>query len=78
MVGSSQTGSGKTLGFVLPALVRILNMVTYLMSYLKYIDISAQLKAIPHKWTDGPIAVVLVPTRELALQILNESKDYVR
>jgi len=62
MVGSSQTGSGKTLGFILPALVHI----------------KAQLEVQPHKWSDGPIALVLAPTRELALQIISESAEYVR
>lgn len=62
MVGSSQTGSGKTLGFVLPALMHI----------------QAQLKLQPHRWTDGPIALVLAPTRELAVQIIAESNAYVR
>eukprot|EP01110_Echinostelium_bisporum_P011811 TRINITY_DN585_c2_g1_i1.p1 TRINITY_DN585_c2_g1~~TRINITY_DN585_c2_g1_i1.p1 ORF type:complete len:442 (+),score=89.41 TRINITY_DN585_c2_g1_i1:96-1421(+) len=61
MVGSSQTGSGKTLGFMLPALVHI----------------QAQMAKSPHKWTDGPIALVLVPTRELAMQIQQEARKYL-
>lgn len=61
MVGSSQTGSGKTLGFILPGLVHIV----------------AQLKIEPHRWSDGPIVVVLVPTRELALQIIDDTQSYV-
>jgi len=62
MVGSSQTGSGKTLGFVLPALAHI----------------QAQLRLQPHRWSDGPLALVLAPTRELALQIISESNAYIR
>lgn len=62
MVGSSQTGSGKTLGFVLPAIKHI----------------QEQLKLQPLKWSDGPIALVLVPTRELAVQIIAESNDYFK
>ena len=50
LVGIAQTGSGKTLSFVLPAIVHILNQD-------------------PVRHGDGPIAVVLVPTRELAQQV---------
>ena len=50
MVGIAQTGSGKTLGYILPALVHI----------------SSQQ---PLNRGDGPIALILVPTRELAQQI---------
>ncbi|XP_055843498.1 ATP-dependent RNA helicase bel-like [Episyrphus balteatus] len=50
MVGVAKTGSGKTLGFILPAIVHI----------------KAQPPLEPG---DGPIALVLAPTRELAQQI---------
>lgn len=50
LVGVAQTGSGKTLGFMLPAIVHIKNQE-------------------PLKRGDGPIALVLAPTRELAQQI---------
>ncbi|CAH0754578.1 unnamed protein product [Bemisia tabaci] len=50
MVGVAQTGSGKTLGYILPAAVHIHNQE-------------------PLKPGDGPIALVLAPTRELAQQI---------
>lgn len=50
MVGIAQTGSGKTLSYILPALVHI----------------AAQ---PPLKPGEGPIALVLAPTRELACQI---------
>ncbi|VVC37287.1 RNA helicase, DEAD-box type, Q motif,Helicase, C-terminal,ATP-dependent RNA helicase DEAD-box, conserved [Cinara cedri] len=50
MVGVAQTGSGKTLGYTLPAVVHINNQE-------------------PLKKGDGPIALVLAPTRELAQQI---------
>jgi ATP-dependent RNA helicase DDX5/DBP2 len=50
MVGIAQTGSGKTLSFLLPAVVHIV--------------------AQPElKRGDGPIALILAPTRELAVQI---------
>ncbi|EAR96415.2 DEAD/DEAH-box helicase (macronuclear) [Tetrahymena thermophila SB210] len=50
LIGIAQTGSGKTLSFMLPALVHI----------------NAQ---DPVKPGEGPIALVLAPTRELANQI---------
>lgn len=50
MVGIAQTGSGKTLSYILPALVHI----------------AAQ---PPLKPGEGPIALILAPTRELACQI---------
>lgn len=49
MVGIAQTGSGKTVSFIFPALVHI----------------TAQ---DPLKHGDGPIVLVLCPTRELAIQ----------
>ena len=56
-VGIAKTGSGKTLGFVMPAIVHINNQ-----SYLKP--------------GDGPIVLILAPTRELAQQILTVAKDF--
>lgn len=50
MVGIAHTGSGKTLGYMLPALIHIKNQQ-------------------PLEKRDGPIALVLAPTRELAQQI---------
>lgn len=50
MVGIAQTGSGKTLSYILPALVHI----------------AAQPALKPG---EGPIALILAPTRELACQI---------
>lgn len=50
MVGIAQTGSGKTLSFILPALVHVKEQA-------------------PINRGDGPIVLVLAPTRELAVQI---------
>lgn len=50
MVGIAQTGSGKTLSYILPALVHIASQP-------------------PLQPGDGPIALILAPTRELACQI---------
>jgi ATP-dependent RNA helicase DDX5/DBP2 len=54
MIGIAQTGSGKTLGFILPAIEKCL------------------LKG-ERKKGDGPIVLVLAPTRELAIQIEQEA-----
>ncbi|XP_055684616.1 ATP-dependent RNA helicase p62 isoform X2 [Lutzomyia longipalpis] len=57
MVGIAQTGSGKTLGFILPAIVHINNQP-------------------PLARGDGPIALVLAPTRELAQQIQQVATEF--
>jgi len=57
MVAVAQTGSGKTLGYLLPALVHI----------------SAQ---PPLRPGDGPMALVVAPTRELAMQIQAEVEKF--
>lgn len=49
-VGIAQTGSGKTLGFILPGIVHIMNQPQIQRG-------------------DGPIVLVLAPTRELAQQV---------
>ncbi|CAG5093529.1 Similar to Ddx5: Probable ATP-dependent RNA helicase DDX5 (Mus musculus), partial [Cotesia congregata] len=50
LVAIAQTGSGKTLGYILPAIVHIIHQP-------------------PLSPGDGPIALILAPTRELAQQI---------
>ncbi|KAL6431224.1 hypothetical protein ACFW04_007135 [Cataglyphis niger] len=57
MVGIASTGSGKTLSYILPAIVHI----------------NSQPK-LSRK--DGPIALVLAPTRELAQQIQQVADDF--
>ncbi|KAG4069039.1 hypothetical protein HA402_008350 [Bradysia odoriphaga] len=57
LVGVAQTGSGKTLGYILPAIVHIKNQEEL-------------------KRGDGPIALVLAPTRELAQQIQQVVNEY--
>ncbi|XP_069992496.1 probable ATP-dependent RNA helicase DDX17 isoform X7 [Penaeus vannamei] len=56
-VGIAQTGSGKTLGYILPAIVHI--------NHQPYLERG-----------DGPIALILAPTRELAQQILTVAQDF--
>ncbi|MEW5299226.1 MAG: hypothetical protein WDW36_002261 [Sanguina aurantia] len=57
MIGLAQTGSGKTLSFLLPAVVHI-NAQPYLEA------------------GDGPIVLVIAPTRELAVQIQQECAHF--
>jgi len=59
MVGIASTGSGKTISFVLPALVHA----------------AAQ---PPLRENDGPIALILAPTRELCNQIEEVVTEYSR
>ena len=57
MIGIAETGSGKTLSYLLPAIVHI----------------NAQPILAPG---DGPIVLVLAPTRELAVQIQQEGERF--
>ena len=57
LVGIAKTGSGKTLGYILPAIVHINNQQ-------------------PLARGDGPIALVLAPTRELAQQIQQVATEF--
>ncbi|KNE70250.1 ATP-dependent RNA helicase DBP2 [Allomyces macrogynus ATCC 38327] len=57
VVGIAETGSGKTLSYLLPALLHI----------------GAQPKLRPG---DGPVCLVLAPTRELAVQIQQECAKF--
>lgn len=59
LVAIAQTGSGKTLGYLLPAIIHINNQ-----PYLER--------------GDGPIVLVLAPTRELAQQIQEVATDFGR
>lgn len=56
-IAIAETGSGKTLGFVLPALVHILDA--------KPIDTAKKGRSVDNM---GPIVLILAPTRELAMQ----------
>ena len=55
----AQTGSGKTLGFVMPALLHV----------------AAQ---APLRSGDGPIVLILAPTRELVMQISKDASTFGR
>ncbi|XP_043971378.1 probable ATP-dependent RNA helicase DDX5 [Gambusia affinis] len=59
MVGIAQTGSGKTIAYLLPAIVHIQHQ-----PFLEH--------------GDGPICLVLAPTRELAQQVQQVTAEYGR
>lgn len=59
MVAIAQTGSGKTLGFMLPAIIHVNNQPRLQRG-------------------DGPIVLVLAPTRELAQQIQQVAAEFGR
>ena len=61
VIGVAETGSGKTAAFVLPMLAYILKQ--------------PKMKGNPEVEAEGPYAVVLAPTRELAQQIEEEARS---
>lgn len=63
LVGIAATGSGKTLAFMLPALVHAR---------------AQPAPSPPGEAGEGPIVLVLAPTRELACQIRDECTRYMR
>lgn len=66
MVGIAQTGSGKTFGFVLPLLIHISRNTRYARSINE------------NRGSPGPFALVLAPTRELAIQIQQVAEEFGR
>ncbi|MET9605707.1 DEAD/DEAH box helicase [Streptomyces sp. NPDC006512] len=61
VIGQAKTGTGKTLGFGLPLLERVVVPA----------DVEAG-RATPEQLTDAPQALVVVPTRELCTQVTND------
>ncbi|CAJ1060794.1 LOW QUALITY PROTEIN: probable ATP-dependent RNA helicase DDX59 [Xyrichtys novacula] len=57
VIASADTGSGKTVGFLLPVVVRALEK--------------------PAPSVSSPVALILTPTRELAIQIERQAKELV-
>jgi ATP-dependent RNA helicase DDX23/PRP28 len=60
VIGVAKTGSGKTCAFVLPMLVYILK----------------QPPITPETAAEGPLALIMAPTRELVQQIEDETKKF--
>ncbi|WP_344960580.1 DEAD/DEAH box helicase [Streptomyces thioluteus] len=61
VIGQAKTGTGKTLGFGLPLLERVVVPA----------DVEAG-RAKPGQLTDAPQALIVVPTRELCQQVTND------
>lgn len=61
VIGQAKTGTGKTLGFGLPLLERVVVPA----------DVEAG-RATPEQLTNAPQALVVVPTRELCTQVTND------
>ena len=64
LIGIGQTGSGKTLGYVLPAIMHIIS--------------HPQKVSAKQNSSNGPLALVLAPTRELAQQIETVAREFSR
>ncbi|KAJ2371518.1 mRNA splicing protein prp28, partial [Coemansia sp. RSA 2607] len=62
MIGLAETGSGKTAAFVVPMIAHILSLPPL----------------TEHRAAQGPYALVLAPTRELAQQIEGEARKFAR
>lgn len=60
VVGIAETGSGKTLAFILPGIIHI----------------QGQPMLNPYQGRTSPVALVVAPTRELAIQIETETKKF--
>ncbi len=74
---SSNTGSGKTASFVLPALMKVLAAREAWAEANKLAD--KNLGPRPNRPANpGPRVLVLTPTRELALQVAKAAADYGR
>lgn len=69
VAGLSQTGTGKTLAFVLPLVQRILNSKTQNQSNTLPFNTPEQKQNIFIKpWADSSYVLIITPTRELAFQ----------
>ncbi|KAJ4140127.1 hypothetical protein NW768_001480 [Fusarium equiseti] len=71
VIGIAQTGSGKTAAYLIPILSKLMGKAKKLAAF----------RPNPHTFREGvdevtaePLVLIVVPTRELALQIFNEAR----
>ena len=63
LIGIALTGSGKTIAFIIPLLQHILKQEAF---------------SLINNEREGPIGILMTPTRELALQILGVTKELLK
>lgn len=77
VVAIAQTGSGKTISFALPAMLHINALVCFPFIQILRLPTAFMFSSQPLLSPgDGPIALVLAPTRELAVQIQQECTKF--
>ena len=72
----SETGSGKTLSYLFPIIGQMLIQGVPKNPYISKIDKSEELNSVKNIYKDKiafPLSLIIVPSRELAMQITNES-----
>ncbi|KAJ0076098.1 hypothetical protein Patl1_33470 [Pistacia atlantica] len=72
LIGIAETGSGKTIAYLLPAIVHV-NAQPFLGKFVISEMVIFPIFSAPG---DGPIVLVLAPTRELAVQIQQEATKF--
>ena len=75
IIGVARTGSGKTLAYLLPLFRRTRTHVIVCFSHVCGADIMDQR---PVEQGEGPIALVMTPTRELGVQIFSEVRRFAK
>ncbi|KAI9159852.1 hypothetical protein LWI28_002567 [Acer negundo] len=77
LIGIAEIGSGKTIAYLLPAIVHVNAQPILVWSSSLYFQLSEKMTKLMGRldWI-GPIVLVLAPTREHAVEILQESTKF--